>query len=286
MTAASAALPGRVASGKLRSFAGALLRVAPPGLMVALIFVPFIPLVIWSLSERWFFPGVLPQQFSARAWRYLASDTSGVRSSFFASLEIAAVVSVVGAAIGLSAGRALGLYTFRGKRLMQLLVLAPIIVPPFAVTIGLEVLFIRYGLADTRTGVILAHLIPTTPYVVLVMSSVYANYEIAFEEQARVLGAGPVRVFLHITLPTVFPGLVVAALFAFLISWSEYILTLFVGGGSVITLPLLLFSFATTDPGIAAALSILLIAPAVVLLLFTSKYLSGSRAAVGGFGRL
>jgi putative spermidine/putrescine transport system permease protein len=135
------------------------------------------------------------------------------------------------------------------------------------------------------TGVILAHLIPTTPYVTIVMSSVYANYDVAFEEQARVLGAGPLRVFLHVTLPTVLPGLVVAAFFAFLISWSEYILTLFIGGGTVITLPLLLFTFAVNDPGVAAALCLVFVMPAVFILLLASKYLSGSRSAIGGFGR-
>jgi putative spermidine/putrescine transport system permease protein len=159
-------------------------------------------------------------------------------------------------------------------------------VPPLAVTAGIHILFIKYGLADTIQGVVLVHLIPTIPYVTLVMSSVYANYDIAFEEQARVLGASPLRAFWHVTLPAVFPGLVVAALFAFLISWSEYILTLLIGGGQVITLPLLLFSFANVDPSVAAALSLVFIAPAVLILVFTSKYLSGSRTAIGGFGRL
>lgn len=268
------------------SFVDTAVRTAGPWLMVALLLLPFVPLVVWSLSTRWFFPDLLPQQVSGRAWRYLASDTSGVKGGFVSSLEIATVVTVMAALIGLSAGRALGLYRFRGKRLVEFLLLSPVIVPPFAVTIGLEVLFIRYGLADTISGVILAHLIPTIPYVTLVMAGVYANYDVSYEEQARVLGASPLRVFWHVTLPGIFPGLVVAALFAFLISWSEYILTLFIGGGRVVTLPLLLFSFARSDPSVASALSLIFIAPAVIILVFVSKYLSGDRAAVGGFGRL
>lgn len=253
--------------------------------MVGLLLLPFVPLLLYSMATRWFWPSVLPSALSGRGWTYLFSSVSGVRAAFVSSVEIASVVCVIAAAIGLSAGRALGLYEFPGRRLVQLLILAPVIVPPFAVTIGLEVLFIRYGLAGTITGVILAHLIPTTPYVTMVMSGVFANYDVSFEEQARVLGASPLRTFLHVTLPAVFPGLVVAAFFAFLISWSEYILTLFVGGGAVITLPLLLFTFATSDPGVAAALSLVFIAPALIMLVFASKYLSGSRSAIGGFGR-
>ncbi len=83
------------------------------------------------------------------------------------------------------------------------------------------------------------------------------------------------------------PGLVVGALFAFIISWSQYLLTLLIGGGSVVTLPVLLFSFANSgDQPITAALSLVFIAPAVIFLLFTARFLTARSAAIGGFGKL
>jgi putative spermidine/putrescine transport system permease protein len=94
------------------------------------------------------------------------------------------------------------------------------------------------------------------------------------------------RAFWHVTLPAIFPGLVVAALFGFLISWSEYIMTLLIGGGVVQTLPLMLFSFAGSDLGIASALCVLCVIPAVVILIVSSRYLSGDKTTLGGFGRL
>jgi len=94
------------------------------------------------------------------------------------------------------------------------------------------------------------------------------------------------RTFWYVTLPAVFPGLVVAALFAFLLAWAEYIMTLLIGGGEVQTLPLILFSFATSDLSIASALSIVFIVPAIVILFFSSRFLSGDRTSIGGFGRL
>jgi putative spermidine/putrescine transport system permease protein len=194
-------------------------------------------------------------------------------------------VAVLAAAIGLAGGRALGLYRFRGKRIVEFVLLAPVIVPAIAVAMGIQVMFIRYSLADTIPGVVLVHLIPTIPYVVLVMGAVFANYDTSYEEQARVLGANPMRVFLHVTFPAVLPGLIVAAFFAFLISWSEYIMTLLIGGGIVVTLPLLLVDFVGSDPAIAAALSLFFIAPAIVLMILTSRYLSGDESAVGGIGR-
>ena len=72
----------------------------------------------------------------------------------------------------------------------------------------------------------MSRLIPTIPYVTLVLTGAFSNLELDYEAQARSLGAGPLRTFWHVTLPIVRPSLVVAAFFAFLISWSEYILTL------------------------------------------------------------
>jgi putative spermidine/putrescine transport system permease protein len=254
-------------------------------LMGFLLLLPFVPLIFWSISHRWFFPTIIPDELSDRAWSYIFSERSGVLEGLINSLVIALLVAVISAAIGLAGGRALGLYRFRGKRIVELVLLAPVIVPAIAVAMGIQVMFIRYSLADTVPGVVLVHLIPTIPYVVLVMGAVFANYDTSYEEQARVLGANPLRVFLHVTFPAVLPGLIVAAFFAFLISWSEYIMTVLIGGGIVVTLPLLLFDFVGSDPAIAAALSLFFIAPAIVLMILTSRYLSGDQSAVGGIGR-
>jgi putative spermidine/putrescine transport system permease protein len=254
-------------------------------LMLALA-LPLVPVAVWSISATWFFPDIVPTRFSTRSWEYILSPDAKVIPAFLTSLTIALAVAVIAAVIGLSAGRALGLHSFRGKRIVYFLFLAPEIVPPLTVAMGNQVAFIKLGLADTILGVILVQLVPTIPYVTLVMSAVYSNYDLNYEDQARVLGASPLRAFFHVTLPAVFPGLVVAALFAFLIAWSEYIMTLLIGGGVVKTLPLLLFSFATSDLSIASALCLLCILPAIVILVMSSRYLSGGRANIGGFGRL
>jgi putative spermidine/putrescine transport system permease protein len=253
--------------------------------LAVLLLVPFVPLLFWSVSRRWFFPSLYPDELSDRAWSYIFSPRSEVVDALVTSLVIAVAVAIVAAAIGLFGGRALGLYRFRGKRVVELFLLAPVIVPSIAVAMGIQVLFIRYGIANTIPGVVLVHLVPTIPYVVLVMGAIFANYDTNYEEQARVLGADPLRVFIHVTLPAVLPGLIVAAFFAFLISWSEYITTVLIGGGRVVTLPLLLFAFVRSDPSLAAALSLFFIAPAIVLMVLTSRYLAGGQSAVGGLGR-
>jgi putative spermidine/putrescine transport system permease protein len=251
------------------------------------VLLPIVPLALWSVSHSWFFPQILPSELSGRAWAYVGSPLSKVLGALASSILIAVLVTAAAALLGIPAGRALGLRRFRGKAVLEFLILAPIIVPGLAVIMGIHVLFIRLRLVDTLIGVAFVHLLPSLPYMIMVMSGVFANYNVEFEQQAFSLGAGRIRTFLHVTLPAVLPGVVTGSLFVFLISWSQYILTVLIGGGRVITLPVLLFAFAAAgDNAVTAALCIVFLAPAIVILVFTSRYLSGESGALGGFGRL
>ncbi len=251
------------------------------------VLLPMMPLLIRAFSHRWLFPAVFPSSWGLRAWEYIVNPNTKVLVSIMNSLRIALSVTLLSVLVGVPAGRALGLYSFRGKTVVELIILSPALIPGLAVTMGMQVLFIRIGLSDTLFGVILVHLIPTIPYMTISMSGVFSNYDPAFEEQARSLGARWFPTFLYITLPAIFPGIVVGGMFAFLISWGQYILTLMIGGGRVLTLPLLLFSFAGSgDFALTSALSLIFLFPSLLILLFTSRYLSGTSHAMGGFGNL
>ena len=254
--------------------------------LLAFLVAPMVPLFIWSISFRWFYPDILPSEYSARAWEQVISPTNNVIGAAWQTTLIALLVTVLSVLFGVPAGRALGLYNFPGKRIVEIMILAPIIVPGLAVVLGIDTMFIRYGLSGNIIGVSLVHLVPTLPYMTLVMSGVYANYDVDYELQARSLGAGRWATQRYVTLPAVFPGVVVGALFTFLISWSQYVLTLLIGDGQVETLPILLFNFARSEPAIAGALSVVFILPGILVLLLSSKYLSGDSAAVGGIGNI
>lgn len=256
-------------------------------LLLGGVLLPLIPLVVWAFASRWGYPALLPQQTTARGLRLLADPQNQVVHGLLLSAGIGAAVAALAVLIALPAGRAIGLYAFRGRRLVQFLLLAPVLVPGLAVTLGLQVFFIRFGLADTAGGVVLVQLIPTVPYASVVLSAGFANLDVDYERQARVLGAGLLRTQFRVTLPLIRPAIVVAALFSFLISWSEYILTLLVGGGQVQTLPLLLFSaIGASDTTAAAALALLLVVPALLLVAAATRTLSGRSGAVIGLGRL
>lgn len=254
------------------------------GVLAVGLLAPFVGLLLWAVAGEFRYPALLPVP-SGRGLALLLDPAVG--AALGTSLAIAATVALLATLIGAAAGRAIGLHAFRGRRVVQLLLLAPVLVPTLAVTLGIQVFFIRYGLADTVAGVVLVQLIPTVPYVSLVTASAFAALDVETEDVGRVLGAGPLRRLLHVTLPGVRSGLVVAALFAFLISWSEYILTLLIGGGTVQTLPLLLFAaIGSADLTAAAALSLAVALPPVLLVALTSRYLTGAGPATLGFGRL
>lgn len=259
-------------------------RALGAGLLVAALLTPLVPLLLWAVAGEFRYPALLPSP-STRGLALLADPAVG--AALVTSVAIAAPVTVLATAIGTAAGRAVGLHRFRGRRLVQLVLLAPVLVPTLAVTLGIHVYFIRYGLADTVAGVVLVQLIPTVPYATLVMAAAFTAHDVDLEDAGRVLGAGPLRRLVHVTLPAVRPGLAVAALFVFLISWSEYILTLLVGGGTVRTLPLLLFAaVGSADLTAAAALSLVIAGPPVALVWLSARHLTGRTPASLGLGRL
>ena len=285
------------------------------GFISFLLVLPVIAFLINAFAFRWFYPQLVPAEWSLQAWERLGlipragerslsgyidlwASVPDVVSALWVSLAIGGTVTGLSVIIGLPAARALGLYRFRGKRIVEFMIITPTIVPPIAFSLGLNINFIRWDLAlqdmgvpidlaGSVIGVSIVHLVPVMPYVVLTLSGVFANYNPDYEAQARSLGARPLRIFWDVTLPAILPGLFVAALFAFLVSWSQYLLTFLIGQGRVVTLPILLFSAAGTgNNAMIAALSLVFIAPAILILVFTSRYLSGESSAMGGFGRV
>lgn len=261
-------------------------RIAVVGI-VASVGLPLAALIIWSFAFRWTFPDLFPSRWGLEAWDYTLGPSSRVFEGLMNSTLIGLVVTTLAIVVGLPAGRALGLSDFRAKGVVEWMLLAPIIVPPLVASMGIHITFIRLGLAGTLLGVALVHLIPTIPYFVLVMASVFANYGLELEETARTLGANRLQVFLRVTLPAIAPGIVVASMFTFLVSWSQYIPTLLIGSGRVITLPLVLFPVISGGNNAnAAAISLVFVAPAILVLMLTSRKLSQDSAIMGGFGRL
>lgn len=245
------------------------------------VLLPFTVLIVWSFSSRWFYPQLWPVQWGVRAWQYIFGPAGAqIMAGLIQSLVVALSTAVVSLAIGVPAGRALGLYDFRGKDFISVMLMLPVIVPPLCVAMGLHLWFIKLGLAETFIGVVLVHLTFCLPYSIFVMWGVFSNYNPDYESQARSLGANPWKIILRVMLPLTLPGIMVAGLFSFLLSWSQYLSTLIIGGGRITTLPILLFALmGSGDRPVAAAVSIVFVAPAFLALLFSARYLGGRSIA-------
>ncbi len=251
--------------------------------VIVAVLLPFLTLILWSFSARWFFPDLWPAQWGLRAWRYVFGTAgSQIISGLTQSMRVALASAAISVAIGVPAGRALGLYSFRGKDMISVILTLPVIVPPLCVAMGLHLWFIKLGLAETFWGVVLVHLTFCLPYSVFVMWGVFSNYNPDFEDQARSLGATSWKLITRVMLPLTLPGIMVAGLFSFLLSWSQYLSTLIIGGGRVTTLPILLFALmGSGDRPVAAAVSMVFVAPAFLALLLSAGYLGrGSMAGV------
>ncbi len=241
-----------------------------------LFFVLAAPLVLffmYAFSTRWFYPQVFPNEWTSSAFIRTLSDIR-VRNGLRDSLGIAVIVSLLSLVFGLPAARVLGLRHFPGRQVAWLVLFLPTVVPPLAIGMGLNIILLRIGIAGTLTGVVLAHLVPTLPYVIFTLTGAFARFDENYEFQSLVLGASPIYTFIKITLPLIMPSLVVAVLFAFLISWSQYLLTLLIGSGRIITLPILLFSAASGgNPVSIAILSIIFLAPPIIVIGVTARQL-------------
>jgi putative spermidine/putrescine transport system permease protein len=261
--------------------------------MFPVFLLPFIPLVVASFSFRWHWPELLPTEWlwDVRGttpfpvgWDYLFSPISGLGPAFLNTVMIAVVTAVVAVTLSIPAARVLARYRFRGKEVVEFFLLVPVIVPQIAVGIGMLLLFMRVGIARTYSGIILAHLVPTIPYAVRILTAVFQNLDPGYEEQARTLGAGRWTAFFRIVVPMVIPGLVTAFLFSFLISSNVFLLTFLISGGRLQTLPTMLFSHIESGAPLDATTSglVLIVSVPGLVFLLLADWLTGDHTALGG----
>lgn len=249
-------------------------RVAALAAISGLAAAPLILLGTRSLAQAWYWPALAPRVWSVRAWRYVFAPTAESLPALATSSGIALAVTLLALLVALPAARVLAWQEFRGKRAVVFALLLPVLTPPLAATMGVHSLFLRYGLTDTVFGVVLIHLISTVPYATLMLTGSFSRLDPDYEAQARTLGASDLDVWRHVTFPAIAPGLAVAASFAFLISWSQYLSTLLIGGGRILTLPLILVSFQRGgDEAVAAALSLVFLAPAAIVAFSVARFL-------------
>lgn len=214
---------------------------------------------------------------SLRHYETLFTDSIW-QSSVLQSLFIGVIVTALSVVLGTLA--AVGLWRISSElgEGVRLLILAPMIVPPIVSALAFYKLFSKTGLLDTFLGVILAHTVLAAPYVVVAVSASLATLDLRQEQASRSLGASPFQTIRWVIVPQIAPGVVTGAVFAFLVSWDEVVVTLFVAARAVYTLPRKMWDGINerVDPTIAAAATTLFL---IMLLLIGLQALRAAKAA-------
>jgi putative spermidine/putrescine transport system permease protein len=224
--------------------------------------------VVNSFSTRWFGTW-LPAAFTTR-WYKSAWDEFQLHDVLIVTFEVVGAVVLVSGALGVPAAYALARRNFPGKRAVILLFLLPMLIPPITFGIPLATVLYQAHLGGNISGVILANLVPTVPFVVLVMMPFIEQIDPRIEAAARVFGAGTGRLFFHVLLPLLAPGILAALLLVLVRTIAMFELTFFTAGPGSQTLVVALY-YAVYAAGVRAGQSI--DAMAVVYMLTTLVWL-------------
>ncbi|MFS1514846.1 ABC transporter permease [Chengkuizengella sp. SCS-71B] len=220
--------------------------------------IPLLPLVITSFSAGWRWPEILPNQFSLRAWEYVFSPYAGTWEAIGNSVFIAMMVTFINILLCLPAANVIARMSFKGKIWIEGVLYSPLIIPPFITVMGIHLTFIYLGFTESLFGVIIAHVAPTMPYMLRALVISFQTLGYQWEEQARMLGAGRLNRYRLVLLPHILPGIVAGSSLTILISLSQYLITLLIGGGHIVTLPIILFPFISGgDIAIGSAYTII-----------------------------
>jgi len=209
--------------------------------------------VINSFGTRWlntWLPADYTLRWYVSAWReFQLSDV------LLVTFQIAGAVVVLSALLGVPAAYALARREFPGKHLVMILFLLPLLVPPITFGVPLATVLYKYGLAGTIGGVIIANLVPAVPFTVVLMIPFVEQIDPRIESAARVFGAGTGRLFVHVLVPLLVPGILAATLLALVRTVSMFELTFLTAGPTSQTLVVALY-YSVFAAGVRAGQSI------------------------------
>ena len=229
-----------------------------------------------SFASRWLGTW-LPAGVTTR-WYYSAWDEFQLGDVLLVTFEVVFAVVLLSGLLGVPAAYAMARRDFPGKKLMMLLFLLPLLVPPITYGIPMATVLYKIGLGGTMAGVILANLVPTVPFVILVMIPFIEQIDPRIEAAARVFGAGTFRLFLHILLPILTPGVLAALLLVLVRTIGMFELTFLTSGPTSQTLVVALY-YAVFAAGVRAvqsidAMAVIYMATTLIWLLIALRFVN------------
>ncbi|WP_099187269.1 ABC transporter permease [Tepidibacter mesophilus] len=188
-----------------------------------------------SFSSGWVWPDIIPKNLSIKGWKYVLLNSNSL-DVIFMSLKIALIVVVINLIIAIPAADAVARYDFKYKKTIEFFLIMPIVIPPIISTMGIHKAFIRMNLTESILGVVLVHIIPTLPYMIRAIKISFENFGFEWEQQCQMLGASKLKTLINVKIYFLLPGIIAGSTLTALISFSQYITTILIGGGQIQTL--------------------------------------------------
>ena len=250
-------------TARLTSLAGP----AVLGLVLAFLYLPIFVLALMGFNESVHYE--LPFRFSTQWYERLPGNERLITATLN-SIWLALANTVIATVLGTMAALAFARYLFRGRTLMRLLLFPPITIPWLIIGVSMLVLFFWTGIGRGLHAMLLGHVALSLPYVIIVVGARLASFGVELEEAAASLGARPLQVFFRVSLPMMAPGIVAAALFAFAISFDQFVISYFLAPPGVSTLPVEIYSAIRKGftPEVNVISTVVIVLSMGVLLLF------------------
>jgi multiple sugar transport system permease protein len=223
-------------------------------------------------------PTYLPGTFSLENYQNILDYQAGLWTYVGNSVLVAAIAIVFVVVLAVPAGYGLARFNFRGKEVLFLLLLLPLMIPYQSLLIPIYMMFAKIGLANTHVGLAIIHTVLQIPFSVYLMRNSFEGVPKELEEAAVVDGGTSFQLFTQVSLPLVLPGVVTIALFAFITSWNEFLAALIVmNKETLFTVPIMLVSVRTghlgaVDWGALQAGIIVSIIPCIAIYVLLQKY--------------
>jgi putative spermidine/putrescine transport system permease protein len=241
------------------------------GIVLLYVLIPVIVVGIMSFSGADYltFP---PPSFSFRWYREFFNSQKWLAAGWN-SLRIAVGTTAIAVPLGLLAALGLTKSAMKGRRWVNVLLLIPLMVPAIIAAVSMYLVYARWGLLGTYVGVVLGHSCMALPFVIILISSALSGLDSNLYDAAKTLGANPFRATRLVVLPLIKPAVLSSILFAFIISFDEVIVSVFLVKTETETLPKLMFdSLKFTINPMISSISTLIVAVTISVLVMVQLY--------------
>lgn len=241
-------------------------------LLLAFLYLPLVIMGVMSFNSSPFYQ--LPIEWSTTWYSQLFANAQ-LMSATWNSITIAVTTTIIASALGTAASIALFRNEFPGKRILQALLFPPIAIPWLITGTAMLVFFFGIGIGRGLHAILLGHVALALPYVIVVVSARLQTFDPQLEEAARSLGANQWQVTRRITLPWIMPGVIAGALFAFAVSFDQFVVSYFLATPGQATLPVEIY--AAIRKGFTPeinAVSTIIVVISMALMLLTARFFS------------